>query len=31
MRKRLDDEFKQLNALSPQDLVKQRRARFRAF
>lgn len=31
IRKRLDNEFKQLNSLTPEELMKQRRARFRAF
>lgn len=31
IRKRLDDEIKALNQLTPSELVKQRRARFRAF
>lgn len=31
IRQRLDDEFARLNALTPEELLKQRRARFRAF
>ena len=31
IRKRLDDEFRTLNTLTPQELLKQRRDRFRAF
>lgn len=31
IRQRLDDEFARLNGLTPEELLKQRRARFRAF
>ena len=31
IRKRLDDEFTRLNELTPDELIAQRRARFRAF